>query len=101
MGIRTGKAKQLPIGSYVVRPEIAHREVEGQILILTPLRSSLFTLNGSAALLWPELVDGCSHIQLVESIVRAYDIEPARAERDVSDLLRDLQARGIVARRRR
>ncbi len=91
----------LSSGRFVVRPQVAHREVEGQVVILAPGDSALFTLNDSAALIWRDLVRGCEAAALAKSLQRAYGIDPVSAAKDVEGLLRDLVHRQIVARRRR
>lgn len=75
------------------------REVEGQILILTPREEFLYTLNASGQLLWEMLVRGTSEQKLIHTLVRAYGLSPAQAAGDVSTFLQALSAKGILARK--
>lgn len=88
-------------GRYVVGPDVAHRDVEGQIVILSGSDSALFTLNASAALLWPQLVRGCDSGRLAALLARSYGLDREQAASDVEDLLRALVHRQIVVRQRR
>lgn len=81
-----------------VRPEIAHREVEGQVVLLLPDDDALFTLNESAKLLWKRLVTGATVAELARVVVSRYRVAPAVAEADVRALVRDLARRRIVVR---
>lgn len=102
MGSRTrSRARPLLDGRYVVRPDVAHRDVEGQIVILSGGDSALFTLNASAALLWPQLVRGCDAGRLAALLAHSYGLDREQAARDVQDLLRALVHRQIVVRQRR
>lgn len=80
-----------------VRPEIAHREVEGQIVLLLPHADELFTLNDSARVVWRKLVAGATVAELGRELARHYGIAQATAERDVQVLVRELARRRIVA----
>ena len=80
-----------------VRPEIAHREVEGQVVLLLPHADELFTLNDSARVVWRKLVAGASVAELGRVLAKHYGIPQATAESDVQALVRELARRRIVA----
>ncbi|HZQ06995.1 MAG TPA: PqqD family protein [Anaerolineae bacterium] len=84
---------------YALKADILYREVEGQILILTPRAEFLYTLNASAQVLWPLLARGATEQKLVAALVREYDLARVEAQRDVQAFLHDLRAKGILARK--
>ena len=75
------------------------REVEGQILILTPREEFLYTLNASGRLLWELLVRGTTEAKLVHALMSEYALSPAQASSDVRVFIRALNAKGILARK--
>lgn len=80
-----------------VRAEIAHREVEGQVVLLLPHADELFTLNDSAKVVWRKLVAGATVAELGRVLAKHYGIAQATAESDVQALVRELARRRIVA----
>jgi hypothetical protein len=83
---------------YRLKPGIMHREVEGQILILTPREEFLYTVNDSGKLLWELLARGATVQKLVRALVQEYGLAENDARRDVEIFLRALRAKGILAR---
>ena len=81
---------------FLVNEEVAHREVEGQLLLLLPDDYSLYTLNESGKLVWTELVEGRPLGEIVASLARRFGIPEAQAREDVLRLLGDLLGRGVV-----
>jgi len=75
----------------------------GDEFILVPIRrnvadlESVFTLGGSGVRVW-ELMDGqLTGRELCDRIAEEFDVEPAEAEADVVEFLRELQeVDGIV-----
>lgn len=77
---------------------IMHREVEGQILILTPREESLYTVNASGNMLWQLLVRGATERKMVHSLMSQYALSHSEARRDVKVFLQALSAKGIITR---
>lgn len=84
--------------SYTLKQEISYREVQGQILILTPREEFLYTLNAAGHVLWKLLARGAAEQKLIDALVREYDLAPEHAQRDVHAFLQDLRAKGVLAR---
>lgn len=93
-----GAASARAAERWRVRPEIAHREVEGQVVLLLPDADELFTLNDSAQVVWRKLVAGATVPELGRVLAKHYGIAQATAESDVQALVRELARRRIVAR---
>jgi hypothetical protein len=83
---------------YKLKPGIMHREVEGQILILTPREEFLYTVNDSGKMLWQLLVKGATEKKLAAALVKEYGLGEKDALRDVKMFLQTLRAKGILAR---
>ena len=73
------------------------REVEGQILILTPRAEFLYTLNASGQVLWELLQRGTTEQKLVSALVKEYELAPLQAQKDVRAFLQTLRTKGILA----
>jgi hypothetical protein len=87
-----------PDQRFQVNEEVAHREVEGQVLLLLPDDYSLYTLNASGKLVWEELARNRSFERIVIRVAERFGIPRDRAREDVLALLADLEARAIVRR---
>ena len=74
-------------------PNLASRVLNGEVIIMNPLDSSLFSLNETATAIWLA-ADGHSTLrQIVERhICPQYDVEFDQALRDAEELARDLAA---------
>jgi hypothetical protein len=86
------------IERYDINPEVAYREIEGQVLLLTPDDDVLYTLNGTGKLVWELLVSGSTPKQIVERTASVYGIPVETAERDVAAFLDQLERKGVVSR---
>jgi len=91
-------SRPVPDQVFLVDEAVAHRVVEGQVLLLLPDEYTLYTLNPSGKLVWEELVKGRPLAAMVARLARAYRIPAQRAEEDVLALLADLEARGVIRR---
>ncbi len=85
-------------GAFLVNEAVAHREIEGQVVLLLPDDYELYTLNGSGKLVWGELVGGRTADQIVARLAETYAIPLERARLDVAALLQELELRGVIRR---
>lgn len=85
---------------YEPSPAIAHREIEGQILVLLPNDPELRTFNASAAFIWKRLARRTPLPRIVDQLARAFGIDRARAEADVLRFVRDMTRQGLLKKRR-
>ena len=84
--------------SYVARsPMTASRELGGEMMIMSAVNSTLFTLNEVASLIWKS-ADGATSLQeIVESKVCAeFDVEPSIALADAERLVIELAEHGLM-----
>ena len=83
---------------YVARhPRVAARSLDGEMMVMSGLDSTLFTLNKTATILW-QAADGATPLEQIvqQKICTEYDVEPAEALRDAETLARDLAQHGVL-----
>jgi len=88
-----------PEPEFELNPEVAHREIEGQLLLLTPDDDVLYTLNGSGKLAWEMLARGSGAGEIAARIATTYGISVETAARDLGEFCGELERRGILTRR--
>ncbi len=77
--------------------DLEWREVQGEIVAIDMRGSEYFTLNRTAAELWPALSEGATREQLVERLRSAFDVDQGAAGRDVDAFLESLRERELLA----
>jgi hypothetical protein len=83
---------------YVARSTtVAARMIGGEMMIMSGVDSSLFSLNPTASILW-QAADGVTPLaDIVEQQVCAqFDVNPAEALRDAEELVEALARHGIL-----
>jgi len=80
-----------------LRNEIIWRMVDGRVVGLDLRSSRYFSLNGTAAALWPALQEPVAPEQLRKKLAEEFGVEPAVAEADVASFLEQLRAEGLLA----
>ena len=82
----------------VLRPnDLTWRSVGDEVVVLDLGASAYFTLNGSAATLWPALVEGTTVPDLELLLRTTYDIDEQTAAADVAAFVADLSKQGMLA----
>jgi len=71
-------------------------EVNGEAVILHFDSGQYFSLNVVGTLVWKMIEQPRSVSQLRDAILREYDVEPERCERDLLGLLSELRERGLI-----
>ena len=82
---------------YVARAtNVAARMIDGEMMIMSGVDSSLYSLNATASILW-QAADGVTPLaQIVERHICAdYAVDPATALHDAEELSEDLARQGI------
>jgi hypothetical protein len=76
---------------------VAARRIGDELMIMFARDSSLFSLNETAALLW-DAADGRTPLAeiVAREICPRYDVDPATALRDATELAHGLAERGIL-----
>jgi hypothetical protein len=86
----------------LVRSEsVVARVVAGETLIV-PIRAkvgdlaSIYSFNGTGTLIWKLLASPKSVTELAAAVAQEYEVDPAQAERDVTDFVNEMKAVGLV-----
>lgn len=98
-----GRVKDVLHIVYVKSPNVVWRAIAGESL-LVPIRasaadlSSIYSLNELGAFIW-ETLDGRRTVEeIIECVVREYDVLREEAERDVIEYLTTLEHIGVIVR---
>ncbi len=87
--------------SLVRSQSMVARVVAGETLIV-PVRArvgdlaSIYSLNGTASLIWKLLESPKTVAELADAVAREYDVELEQAERDVKEFVAAMKAVGLV-----
>jgi hypothetical protein len=75
---------------------IAARMLGGEMMIMSAVDSTFFTLNEVATAIW-QAADGRTPLsEIVAGIAREYEVEPEVAGRDAEQFVNDLSQHGIL-----
>jgi len=80
---------------------VVARVVAGETLIV-PVRSkvgdlaSIYSFNGTGSLIWKLLESPRTVAQLAAAVAQEYQVEPAQAERDVTNFVSEMKSVGLV-----
>jgi hypothetical protein len=83
---------------YIARSkQVAARMLGGEMMIMSALDSTLFSLNETASAIW-QAADGSTPLgEIVERVVcTEFDIAPAEALQDAQDFVQELAGHGIL-----
>jgi hypothetical protein len=83
---------------YIARAaNVAARMIGGEVMIMSGLDSSLFSLNATASVLW-QAADGVTPLSAIveERICTAFEVDPAEALRDAEEVAEALAGHGIL-----
>lgn len=84
------------MGYAVPDREVAWRRIDDEVLVLQVRTGYYYSLNGTGALVWEALAKGEPVPRICDRLRREYAVTAAVAARDVSALLADLAAEGLV-----
>lgn len=77
-------------------PQLAWREIDGEIVIISPEDSQVHELNETAALVW-KLADGAQTVEEIAAEIAAeFDVSSESAQRDVAELITQLAERQLL-----
>ena len=79
-----------------ISPEVLFQEVSGEIVLLDLASESYFGLDEIGARIWALLNEEKTVGQIVEILLEEYEVDRARLERDVNELLENLLEAGLI-----
>jgi hypothetical protein len=83
---------------YIARSrEIAARELDGEMMIMSARDSTLFNLNELGTIIW-QAADGVTSLEdiVVERVCLQYDVDRTEALKDAEAFVRELEEHGIL-----
>ena len=83
---------------YIARSrEIAARELDGEMMIMSTRDSTLFNLNELGTIIW-QAADGSTSLEdiVAQRVCLEYEVEPAEALKDAENFVRELAEHGIL-----
>lgn len=84
----------------VPNPDVIHTELEtGQAVLLHMETHKYYSLNHTGLLVWTLLSKGETLSSISDHIAQEYGIQPEQAKSDVSQLVDELTAAGLVLRK--
>src|SRR5207245_3403966 len=92
----SGRSSGVPEVYLAQSQRTAWRIYDGEAVLLCPDDSTLNTLNAVGTLIW-ESADGKTPLSaIVARICEEFDVDPERAQRDTTDFIAKLSARGLL-----
>ena len=83
---------------YIARSSaIAARVLDGQMMIMSAVDSTFFTLNETATLIW-QAADGITPLSRIvaDTVCAEYEVDVETAQRDVGHFVEELSRHGIL-----
>lgn len=80
----------------IISPDVLFQEVSGEIVLLDLASESYFGLDEIGARIWTLLNEEKAVGQIVEVLLDEYEVDRARLEADVNDLLENLLEAGLI-----
>ena len=77
-------------------PILAWREIEGEIVIVSPNDSVLHELNETGSFVWKRLDGRRPTAEIAASLASEYDVQVEVALRDIETLLEELASRQLL-----
>ena len=74
----------------------AYRVIDGEAVIVDPTTSMLYSLNPVATLIWEMSNERTTVEEIVDRIVKEFDVERTTAEADCLELVRDFVDKGML-----
>ena len=79
------------------RSELVEAEVDGELIGLQIDQGTCYGFNGTATRVWGMIEEPKRLTELRDALVAEYDVDPETCERQLLDLLKELEADGLIA----
>ena len=80
----------------ICSPNIIHESIEGEVVIVDLDKGFYFSLRGTAAEIWADIVAGASAEQIAQQLMLKYTGEDQKIESAVINLISDLLKENII-----
>lgn len=81
----------------VIPPDVMSQEVSGETVLLNLKSETYFGLDELGTRIWQLLLDHQGTLSIVDTLLKEYDVNRKTLETDVTRLLDDLLAAGLLA----
>lgn len=82
--------------TVVLNPQLAWREIEGLVVVISPEDSVVHELNETASFIWKQASEGRNLAEIVRLLSDAYCVDAAQARADAEELLAGLSKKGLL-----
>jgi hypothetical protein len=82
--------------NIALNPQLAWREIEGNVVVISPGDSMVHELNETASFIWKQANDGRNLTEIVRSLSDKYRVDAAQARNDAEELLAALSKKGLL-----
>lgn len=76
--------------------ELIETEVDGELVALHVDNGTCYGFNGTATRIWALIEQPKRFSELKEELIREFDVDPEVCERQLEELLRELEGDGLV-----
>ncbi|HEY3812802.1 MAG TPA: PqqD family protein [Caulobacteraceae bacterium] len=80
----------------VCAPAVVSEVIDGEAIIMDLRSGHYFSADGSGALVWQAVADGCGRAAILAWATEAFDAEPERVSADIDAFLAQLTEHGLV-----
>ncbi len=88
VGVRSGKP--------VRHPGVAWREIEGEVVIISPGSSEVHELNGTGSYIWGRLDGERTAEEIAGLVAEEFEVEEGKALADTAAFVAELEGKGLV-----
>lgn len=82
--------------TITLNPQLAWREIDGRVVVISPLDSVMHELNETASFIWKQADRGRSIREICELLAEEFGVDRAQAKMDTEELLTVLEQKGLV-----
>jgi hypothetical protein len=82
--------------TIVLNPQLAWREIEGRVVVISPVDSVVHELNETASFIWKHADRGRSLHEIAELLAAEFGVDTGQAKTDTEELVGVLRRKGLV-----
>lgn len=82
--------------AILLNPQLAWREIEGRVVVISPADSVVHELNETASFIWKHADRGHNVSEIAQLLTDEFRVDAAQAKSDTEELLTAFQQKGLV-----
>lgn len=82
---------------YKINKGLVTQKINNKTIIFDTEKSILYTLNETAAFIFLKLKKGSSETEIIQAVVKKYQVKEERIQKDLVELISDLKKKKIVS----